>query len=188
MSTSHGFLRAASWRRLRPPPPKRGLPPGAPPAGVRQPPPEGVTRVFGALRAGRFASRARAAEAASAPLSIPLSCGNSATPCQFLQKDYYIYRSVPHSTRRKASGGVILLSVADEPATKRAIIFFGGQNLFHGAKEAFGYTYPNYDPVDLAKAVCGQEAGSSHRSVSIPACIPLCFAKTDPTPLSRRRQ
>jgi len=30
------------------------------------------------------------------------------------------------------------------PDTKRAIVFFDGQNLFHGAKEPFGYTYPNY--------------------------------------------
>lgn len=36
----------------------------------------------------------------------------------------------------------------------RAIAFFDGQNLFHCAKAAFGYTYPNYDPVALAEAVC----------------------------------
>ena len=29
-----------------------------------------------------------------------------------------------------------------------------GQNLFHGAREAFGYTYPNYDVSALAKRVC----------------------------------
>ncbi len=45
MSTSHGFLKSASWPRLRPPPPKRGLPPGAPPAGMRQPPPAAVSRL-----------------------------------------------------------------------------------------------------------------------------------------------
>jgi len=44
--------------------------------------------------------------------------------------------------------------MADEPATKRAVVFFDGQNLYHGAREAFGYTYPNFDPVELAKAVC----------------------------------
>jgi len=48
--------------------------------------------------------------------------------------------------------------VANEPATKRAIVFFDGQNLFHGAKEAFGYTYPNFDPVELAKSVCEEKA------------------------------
>lgn len=38
--------------------------------------------------------------------------------------------------------------------TKRAIAFFDGQNLFHGAKKAFGYTYPNYDAKLLAEEVC----------------------------------
>ena len=33
-----------------------------------------------------------------------------------------------------------------EPTTKRAVVFFDGQNLFYAAKEAFGYSYPNYDP------------------------------------------
>ena len=32
-----------------------------------------------------------------------------------------------------------------EPAIKRAVIFVDGQNLYHAAREAFGYTYPNYD-------------------------------------------
>lgn len=41
-----------------------------------------------------------------------------------------------------------------EPATKRAIAFFDGQNLFHSAKTAFGYTFPNYDPLALAQAIC----------------------------------
>lgn len=31
-----------------------------------------------------------------------------------------------------------------EPQVKRTIAFFDGQNLFHAAKEAFGYPYPNY--------------------------------------------
>lgn len=41
-----------------------------------------------------------------------------------------------------------------EPGHKRAVAFFDGQNLFHCAKAAFGYTFPNYDPVALATAVC----------------------------------
>lgn len=41
-----------------------------------------------------------------------------------------------------------------EPTTKRAIAFFDGQNLFHCAKAAFGYTFPNYDPTALTNAVC----------------------------------
>ena len=41
-----------------------------------------------------------------------------------------------------------------EPPVKRAVSFFDGQNLFHHAKAAFGYTHPNYDPRKLADAVC----------------------------------
>lgn len=44
-----------------------------------------------------------------------------------------------------------------EPEQKRAIAFFDGQNLFHCAKAAFGYTYPNYDPAALAQEVCAQQ-------------------------------
>lgn len=41
-----------------------------------------------------------------------------------------------------------------EPAVKRAVTFVDGQNLFFAARQAFGYTYPNYDFPGLAKAVC----------------------------------
>jgi hypothetical protein len=41
-----------------------------------------------------------------------------------------------------------------EPNVKRAIAFIDGQNLFHCAKSAFGYNFPNYDPTKLAQAVC----------------------------------
>ena len=40
------------------------------------------------------------------------------------------------------------------PPFPRAVAFIDGQNLFYAAKEAFGYTYPNYDPLKLARAVC----------------------------------
>jgi len=40
------------------------------------------------------------------------------------------------------------------PARKRAIAFMDGQNLFHASREAFGYSYPNYDPLALATCVC----------------------------------
>lgn len=40
------------------------------------------------------------------------------------------------------------------PAMIRAVAFFDGQNLFHSAKAAFGYTYPNYDPLALATKIC----------------------------------
>ena len=42
----------------------------------------------------------------------------------------------------------------EEPAEKRAVAFFDGQNLYRHAKEAFGHHYPNYDPVKLFDAVC----------------------------------
>lgn len=40
-----------------------------------------------------------------------------------------------------------------EPAEKRVFAFVDGQNLFHTAKEAFDYTFPNYDALELAKLV-----------------------------------
>lgn len=44
-----------------------------------------------------------------------------------------------------------------EPAIKRAVAFFDGQNLFRCAKEAFGYHYPNYDVQALASAICARQ-------------------------------
>src|SRR5688572_22660216 len=44
-----------------------------------------------------------------------------------------------------------------EPTVKRAAAFFDGQNLFYAAKHAFGYTWPNYDPLKLAKVICQQQ-------------------------------
>lgn len=41
-----------------------------------------------------------------------------------------------------------------EPAVKRVVTFFDGQNLFYAAKYAFGYNWPNYDPQRLAASVC----------------------------------
>jgi len=41
-----------------------------------------------------------------------------------------------------------------EPEKKRVYSFFDGQNLYHAVKDAFGYTYPNYDPLALARLVC----------------------------------
>jgi uncharacterized LabA/DUF88 family protein len=50
-----------------------------------------------------------------------------------------------------------------EPAVKRAIAFFDGQNLFHNARNAFGYTYPNYDVQKLAQAVCAARGWTLQR-------------------------
>ena len=41
-----------------------------------------------------------------------------------------------------------------EPPAKRTVAFIDAQNLFHAAKEAFGYSYPNFDPTKLAGKVC----------------------------------
>ena len=41
-----------------------------------------------------------------------------------------------------------------EPGIKRTIAFVDGQNLFYAAKQAFGYTYPNYDIVCLTSLIC----------------------------------
>lgn len=45
-----------------------------------------------------------------------------------------------------------------EPPAKRTIVFADGQNLFHSARESFGYTYPNYDIQALAEALCRSQA------------------------------
>lgn len=44
-----------------------------------------------------------------------------------------------------------------EPTTKRAVAFIDGQNLYHSAREAFGYPYPNYDVKKLAWAICNRQ-------------------------------
>jgi uncharacterized LabA/DUF88 family protein len=44
--------------------------------------------------------------------------------------------------------------MVDEPTIKRAWTFVDGQNLFYAAKEAFGYTYPNYDVLKLSQTIC----------------------------------
>ncbi|GIW54144.1 MAG: hypothetical protein KatS3mg082_0548 [Nitrospiraceae bacterium] len=41
-----------------------------------------------------------------------------------------------------------------EPFPKRAVAFVDGQNLYHAVREAFGYTYPNYDVQSLAQRIC----------------------------------
>lgn len=44
-----------------------------------------------------------------------------------------------------------------EPAAKHTVAFFDGQNLFHAARGAFGYSWPNYNPVALARSVCADK-------------------------------
>jgi uncharacterized LabA/DUF88 family protein len=47
--------------------------------------------------------------------------------------------------------------MCNEPAVKRTVAFFDGQNLFHHAREAFGYDYPSYSPLSLASQICKAE-------------------------------
>lgn len=49
-----------------------------------------------------------------------------------------------------------------EPHIKRTCAFFDGQNLFHHAKAAFGYSYPNYSPLALASRVCQRNGFHLH--------------------------
>jgi uncharacterized LabA/DUF88 family protein len=42
----------------------------------------------------------------------------------------------------------------EEKSYKRVIAFVDGQNLFYAAKQAFGYTYPNYDAIKLSQLTC----------------------------------
>ena len=44
-----------------------------------------------------------------------------------------------------------------EPPDKRVVAFVDGQNLFYAAKQAFGYNFPNYDPLKLARLVCERQ-------------------------------
>jgi uncharacterized LabA/DUF88 family protein len=44
-----------------------------------------------------------------------------------------------------------------EPSVKRAVSFVDGQNLYFAAREAFGYSYPNYYASALSKAVCAEK-------------------------------
>jgi uncharacterized LabA/DUF88 family protein len=68
--------------------------------------------------------------------------------------------------------------MADEPATKRAITFIDGQNLYHGLREAFASTsHPNYDVMKLSQAIC-QQQGWQLKAVRFYSGYPS--AKDDP--------
>lgn len=64
-----------------------------------------------------------------------------------------------------------------QPRSSRAIAFFDGQNLYHAAKEAFGFHFPNYDPLKLARAIC-DERGWDLQQVRFYTGIPT--ASDDP--------
>jgi hypothetical protein len=63
----------------------------------------------------------------------------------------------PRSTRQKWPRAGLLFwgeMTFQEPAIKRAVAFVDAQNLYHATKEAFGYTYPNFDILALATNIC----------------------------------
>ncbi len=45
----------------------------------------------------------------------------------------------------------------EEPQKKYAYAYIDGQNLFYAAKDAFGSSFPDYDPVCLAQKVCAAQ-------------------------------
>ena len=65
-----------------------------------------------------------------------------------------------------------------EPAVKDASVFVDGQNLFKAAREAFGHTYPNYDVLCLAHAVCAQH-GWRVKQVSFYTGVPAAADRPD---------
>ena len=58
-----------------------------------------------------------------------------------------------------------------EPAVRRAIAFFDGQNLYRHAKDAFGHHHPNYHPVKLFDAICADK-GWENRGVRFYTGVP----------------
>ena len=64
--------------------------------------------------------------------------------------------------------------MATKPKMPRARVFVDGQNLFYALKEAFGYSYPNYDIDKLARMLCerqGWQFAGAHFYTGIPAYI-----------------
>jgi hypothetical protein len=63
------------------------------------------------------------------------------------------------------------ISMLPEPAIKRARAYIDGQNLFHSAKEAFGYSFPNDDIKALVTEICrakGWQLDAIHFYTGIP--------------------
>src|SRR5438552_1762060 len=57
------------------------------------------------------------------------------------------------------------------PTIIRVAAFLDGQNLFNGAKAAFGYGFPNYDPQVLARKVCEMK-GWQHKQTHFYTGVP----------------
>src|SRR2546427_2969524 len=66
-----------------------------------------------------------------------------------------------------------------DPPVKRTVVFVDGQNLFHAAREAFAYTYPNYDIRVLAERICAGRGwqlthARFYTGITDPQVDPLC--------------
>jgi uncharacterized LabA/DUF88 family protein len=67
----------------------------------------------------------------------------------------------PRPTAERPRTGLLLYGVnltLIEPAIKRVVTFVDGQNLYHHVKDAFGYSYPNYDILRVSECVCTMRA------------------------------
>ncbi len=78
-----------------------------------------------------------------------------------------------------------------EPANKRAIAFMDGQNLYHTARQAFGYSYPNFDVQKLARTVCVSKGWTLERvhfytGVPDPTDNAFCTSTVCHVPLNMR--
>ncbi|MEW6743900.1 MAG: hypothetical protein AB1486_14190 [Planctomycetota bacterium] len=65
-----------------------------------------------------------------------------------------------------------------EPTIKRAVAFFDGQNLYHASREAFGYTFPNYD-VKVVSAFPSSPTSRNIRGIDKTDWIPIERATYD---------
>ncbi|MCZ7583057.1 MAG: hypothetical protein M5R36_06830 [Deltaproteobacteria bacterium] len=61
--------------------------------------------------------------------------------------------------------------MATEPSHQRASIFVDGQNLFDAVREAFGYSFPNYD-IDRLAGVIFRQAGWEYSGARFYTGIP----------------
>lgn len=65
----------------------------------------------------------------------------------------------------KGPGGVFLCTAVavtspdTPPPPSRAAVFIDGQNLYRSVKDAFGYPYPNYDVMAIARKACELAGG-----------------------------
>jgi hypothetical protein len=74
--------------------------------------------------------------------------------------------------------GSFVSTVPAEPARKRAVLFVDGQNLFHAAREAFSYTYPNYDIVAWGARSVTRRTGFSRRDSVLHGDPPMTLTGT----------